>query len=179
MSVTNFLNHCFDSGLDFSNVEIDDFIHCVKRLANILGKASDDSRKAVRERKFNSMLASQVYLSERFNPKTIHDYYSFTCKNVQIDVIIRGSVFGVSVIGWIPDVKHLIELFNLRNLNDMFSFEYIDDSNIKNFVHQTSNVWFFHGDTEHFGLNEHGLNNILHIWHHLVIWYLGVCKDVQ
>ena len=179
MSVTNFLNHCFDAGLDFSNVEIDDFIHCVKRLASILGKASDDSRKAVRERKFNSMLASQVYLSERFNPKTIHDYYSFTCKNVQIDVIIRRSVFGVSVIGWIPDIKHLIELFNLRNLNDLFSFEYIDETNVKNFVHQTSNIWFFHGDTEHFGLNERGLNNILHIWHHLVIWYLGVCKDVQ
>lgn len=179
MSVSNFIKQCYECGLDFSNANVDEFISCVRRLSDILGKASDDSRKAVRERKFNSMLASKVYLSERFNPKTIHDYYSFTCKNVQIDVVIRGSVFGVSVIGWVPDIKHLVNLFNLRNLNDMFCFDYIDDKNVDNFVHQTSNIWFFVGDKEHFGLNEPGLNNILHIWQHLITWYLSQCKDVQ
>lgn len=178
MSVSNFIQQCYDSGLDFSNANVDEFIVCVKKLANILGKASDDSRKAVRQRKFNSVLASQVYLSERFNPKTIHDYYSFTCKNVQIDVVIRGKSFGVSVIGWIPDIKHLVHLFNLRNLNDLFSFEYLDENNFKNYVSEHSNVWFFNGDSAHFGLNEHGLDNIVYVWQLLITWFMSI-NDVQ
>lgn len=174
MSVSNFIKQCFDSDLDFSNIEVDEFITCVKKLSKILTTATDDSRKAVRQRKFNSLLANQVYLSERFNSKTIHDYYSFTCKEVQIDIVIRGSAFGVSVIGWLPDIKHLINLFNMRNVNDLFSFDWISEKNISNYVSNASNVWYFNGDTDHFGLNERGLNNIIYVWKSLIVWYMSI-----
>ena len=70
--------------------------------------------------------------------------------------------------------------FNKTDIENPACFvDYIDDKNINNFVHQTSNVWFFIGDKEHFGLNEHGLDNIIYIWKSLITWFLSIhCKDV-
>lgn len=169
MSVSTFIRQMYESDIDFGNVNVDDFIVCVKRLNQILSSACDDSRKSVRKRKFNSLLSNQVYLSERFNPKIVHDYYSYTCRNVQIDVVIRGC-YGVSVIGWIPDVEELCKLYNFRkeSENDLFSFDYLDKEVVKNYVNQTSHVWYFFGDKERFGVNEKGLDNIVYIWKLLI-----------
>lgn len=172
MSVKHFIDTLFESGIDFSNTDIDDFILSVKTLARLLTPSTSDSRKAVRSRKFNSLLSKEVYLSERFNPKTVHDYYHFTDMNVQIDIIIKNRVFGVSFIGLSPSVSEFIKVYNIETNRDLFSFDFLDFDNFQKYLSSSSNVSFFLGDSDNFGLNEVGLRHIIQVWRVWIISYL-------
>lgn len=175
MSVSNFIKKCFDSDLDFSCVEIDDFIVCVKRLSQILNKASDDSKKSTRERKMNSVLAQQVFLSERFNPKTVHDYYSFTYENEQIDVCIKSKSFCVSVTGdFVPTAESIMHVLRLDNFNFDNQFDYTE---VNNFVFNDSKFTYFGGDSNNFPLNEVGLKRICRVWSTIVNMYLSHIQE--
>lgn len=171
MSVSNFIQNLYDSGLDFSNVQADKFISCVKELARILENVSSDSRKSVRERKMNSVLARQVFLSERFNPKTVHNYYSFTFENEQIDVCIKNNSYRVSVCGdYAPTASQIMNVLRLDNFNFDGQFDYAE---VENFVFRDSKYVYYGGDSNNFPVNELGLKRICRVWSTIVNMYLS------
>lgn len=174
MSVSTFIKQCFESDLDFSNTNVDDFIVCVRRLSQILKSASDDSRKSTRDRKMNSVLARQVFLSERFNPKTVHDYYSFTMENEQIDICIKSSTFCVSVCGdYVPTAKQVMNVLNLDNENEQLMFDFAD---ISTFSWSDSKFTYFGGATTYFDLTDKGLQRIKRVFSCIVQMYLSHLK---
>lgn len=175
MSVSNFVQQCYESDLDFSGVQIDDFIRCIKKLSNILNSVSSDARKSVRDRKMNSVLARQVFLSERFNPKTVHDYYSFTFENEQIDVCIKLNSYRVSVCGdYVPTAEQVMHILRLDNFNFDGQFDYAE---VQNFVSCDSKFTYFGGDSNNFPVNEVGLKRICRVWSTIVNMYLSHIQD--
>lgn len=170
MSVQTFVESLYDSDLDFSNVSVDDFVMCVKRLAKILDTASSDSRKSVRERKMNSLLSRRVFNSERFDPKRVYDYYSFTYENEQIDICIKGHTYCVSVIGdFVPDAKSVMDFVNFYNESYTTLFDFAD---IEYFSWKDSKFTYYGGSSEYFPVSEIGLRHIARVWSAIVQMFL-------
>ena len=71
MSVKSFLGQCYDSDLDFSNLDVDDFVICIKRLYQILTKNIGQSVRDRRKRRYNSVLAKYIQLNEKYDENKI------------------------------------------------------------------------------------------------------------
>lgn len=170
MSVKSFITAMFDSDLDFSNVDIDDFIVCVKRLASILcsDSVSGKSRRSGRSRRYNSILAKELGINDKYTLR-VSDLYTFSADGVQIDVCIRGSNYYVGVTGdWRPNEKVLTKLLYMDNLN----FErHFDFSEVK-ILGNVKGSFTYYGGSD-FPVNDLGFKNILRLWTSVVGAYVS------
>lgn len=174
MSVSSFIKMMYDSDLDFSNVNVNDFCLCVKRLNEILAKAGSDARTAVRKREFNSSYAKQLYECEKFNPRVFSSVHCFTDETQQIDICIRQKCFYVSVCGaYQPNLKALLHLLQLTELNFAEQFDF---SNMENF-HTFKGCFQFYGGKD-FPVNEIGLKRIYKVWFQILQMYLSHKYDI-
>lgn len=168
-----FVSEMFESGLDFSNVNINDFILCVKRLNEILQKAGSDARTAVRQRNFNSAYSKSLFNSQRFNPRVCSSMHSFTDEDTQIDICIRKKHFYVSVCGaWRPDPKALNQVLALDNLNFDMQFDF---SEVRSLVSHVGSFTFYGGDD--FPVDDIGFKRISRVWCKILLMYFSH-KDV-
>lgn len=164
----------YDSELDFSNVNVNDFIVCVKRLNEILTSAGSDARTAVRKREFNSSYAKQLYECDKFNPRVFSSVHCFTDETEQIDICIRQKKFYVSVCGaYQPNIRPLLHLLQLKELNFSDDFDF---SNLEDF-HTFKGSFQFYGGSD-FPANETGYKRIYKVWFTILQMYLSHKMDI-
>lgn len=172
MSVNNFIKQLFDSDLDFSNVAIDDFITCIKRLYQILNECADPSKRSARSRKYNSILAKTIALNDKFNPR-VSELYTFSADDVQIDICIRGKSYYVAISGsWRPSERALQNLLYIDNLN----FEKLFDFSEVKILGNDKQSFTYYGGSD-FPVNNEGFNRILRLWSMAVYSYSSKLND--
>ncbi len=173
MSVQSFIKQLFDSDLDFSNVAIDDFITCIKRLNQILTECADPSRRSARSRRYNSILAKTMGLNDKFNSR-VSELYTFSADDVQIDICIRGKSYYVAISGsWRPSERALQNLLYIDNLNYDMLFDF---SEVKVLGKDNQSFTYYGGSD--FPVNNEGFKRILRLWSMAVYSYSSKLNDL-
>lgn len=173
MSVSSFAESLAQSELDFNNVNCADFISHVKALARIIERVSKNTRKSVRERKFNSIYSKQLFESMKFDPKHCSEFFQFSDSDVQIDICIRKKCYYVSVCGsFRPRAKTLEHLLALQNFNYEIAFDFPTVSEMK----ESNGIFSFYGGVD-FPVDTVGLKRIRNLWFTIIQMYFSSLNE--
>lgn len=170
MSVESFANALVESELNFTNIDIDNFLQHVKALGRIVERVTKNTRRSVRERKFNSMYSKQLFESMKYDPKYCSQFFQFSDSSVQIDICIRNKkYYYVSVCGnWRPKQKNLEYILNLENFNVALDFDFSSVEEMK----ESNGIFSFYGGKD-FPLSEIGLRKARKLWFVILSMYIS------
>lgn len=164
MSVKNFIQSCYDSGLDLSGLELENFISCIKYLNRIF----QDKTIKPKTLNYNSELSRLVGLNDKFDSKKVSDLYKLSFDNVVIQIIIYKNHYYCAVSGGFnPDKKVLNIMLSNYNLN----FEQFFD------FPQVEELLSVHGHCMYFGGNDFTVDNIGFC--RIVKLFLALCQMYQ
>lgn len=173
MSVSSFVDALVKSELDFTNVDIADFISHFKACARVLERVSKNNRKSVRERKFKSMYSKQLFESMKFDSKYCSEFFQFSDSDVQIDICIRKNHYYVSVCGsFRPKEKALEHILALQNFNFDIAFDFPTVKEMK----EENGIFSFYGGDD-FPVDDKGLKRIRHLWFVVLEMYFSSLSD--
>lgn len=164
MSVKNFIQSCYDTGLDLSGIELENFITCIK----YLNKIFQDKQIKPKTMNYNSELSRLVGLNDKFDSKKVSDLYKLSFDNVVIQLIIYKNRYYVAVSGdFHPDVKVLNIMLANYNLNFK---QYFDFPQVEELLSVHGHCMYYGGDD--FTVDNKGFCRIVKL-------FLALCQCYQ
>lgn len=169
MSVQTLIQSMYNSDLDLSTIQVDEFIQSIKTLANILKPVSAQTKRTESKRRYNSILAKYLSLNDVFESTKISDIFRFNWNDTSIDIVIKNKCYYVGVCGaWRPKEKTLNMLLANYNLNFEQLFDFPEVKTLTSF----SGCFSFYGGKD-FPCTKEGLNRILRLFNSIISAFLS------